>query len=121
MVRISKRRMSLGTVPKTLYKIPNPQLGVSEYYCVFAEVLPSATDPVRRWVVGETHGWWDDAAKQAVNGVQTLSPTDPKHCVSLHDAFELIENQVRSRVGDGFKYLAELDPYTGKTTITELP
>ncbi len=83
--------MKPRTTPRTLYSTPNPELGVSEYYCIFAQILPSATDPVRRWVVEETHGYWDDAAKKAVNSVQTLSPMDPEHCVSLHEAFTRID------------------------------
>jgi hypothetical protein len=32
----------MATIPKSVYKIPNPQVDVSEGYTIFAEELPEA-------------------------------------------------------------------------------
>jgi hypothetical protein len=107
------------TVPKIIYKTPNPDMG--EHYCVFTEILPSANHPTKRWVVKETHGYFENEAKKASNKATTLSPSDVERCVSLYEAFVLIENQVLSRAREGFKYLYELDPYSGKPSMAKLP
>jgi hypothetical protein len=87
------------TVPKTVYKTPHPQDEVSELYTIFADVLPNASDPQKRWVVNEKHGWWDEDSKTFLHAVTTLSPNDPKHCVTIEEAHEIIDRQVLLRAG----------------------
>jgi hypothetical protein len=99
------------TVPQTVYKTPNPEREVSELYTIFADVLPAATDLQRRWVVNERHGWWDERDKQFKNKAETLSPTDPKHCVTIEEAHKIIDRQVFLRAKAGFKYLFVRDFY----------
>jgi hypothetical protein len=92
-------------VPKTLYNTANPQDEVSELYTIFADVLPDASDPQKRWVVNEKHGWWDEGGKQFLYAITTLSPTDPKHCVTIEEAHKIIDKQVLLRARSGFRYL----------------
>ena len=103
------------TIPKTVYKTPEPEARVSELYTIFADVLPGATDPTRCWVVKENHGYWDEAetnpTEKFKNRATSLSPTDPKHCVTIHEAFELIDRQVLHRAQSGFRYLFMLNPF----------
>jgi hypothetical protein len=99
------------TPQKSIYKTLSPENEISEVYVVYAEELDAATDPTRRWVVKEKHGWFDDVPKQFLMNVTTLSPTDPVHCVTLEEAHQLLDQQVLLRAGHGFKYLFQLDPY----------
>jgi hypothetical protein len=98
-------------IPKVVYKVPNPDDNFSELYIVFGEELLTATDPDRIWVVKETHGFWDDAdtEKKFKKNTDTLSPNDPKHCLSIEEAFEAIDRQVASRARSGFKYMFTRD------------
>ena len=103
---IKSRVMGISpTVPKTVYKTPHPQDEVSELYTIFADVLPNASDPQKRWVVNEKHGWWDEDSKTFLHAVTTLSPNDPKHCVTIEEAHEIIDRQVLLRARSGFRYL----------------
>lgn len=107
-MRYNRVLMSV-TVPQTVYKTPEPEAFISECYTIFAQVLPGATDPNRRWVIKEAHGYWDEAeldptAKFKLR-VNTLEPTDPQHCVTLDEAQKLVDEQVRFRAKSGFKFL----------------
>jgi hypothetical protein len=95
----------MATVPKTVYKTPNPQKNVSELYTVFAEQLPEATDPKKRWVVKKRYGAWDEASQKFEINVRTLGPTDPKHCVTIEEAHAQVDQQIQFRAKSGFKYL----------------
>jgi|SRR6516164_1355334 hypothetical protein len=102
------------SIPMTVYKVPNPLEDVSELYTVYADVLPSATDPKKRWIVHEIHGYWDENetdpnVRKFKNRATTLSPNDPKHCVTLEEALELVNKQVLFRAKSGFKYMRMLD------------
>jgi hypothetical protein len=52
-----------NTVPQVLYNTRDTQSQPSELYVINATILPSATDPVKRWVIKEEHGYWDEATK----------------------------------------------------------
>jgi hypothetical protein len=101
------------TVPMTLYERPDPEDEVSELYTIYADELPTATDGQKRWVVNELHGYWDehepDPKKRFKNAVTTLSPTDPKHCVTIEDAWKIMKQQVFHRSKSGFKYMRMLN------------
>jgi hypothetical protein len=99
-----------ATIPQVLYNTPDPHSRPSELYKVNAIVLKSATDRIKCWVVTEEHGYWNEATKSFENRATTLKPEDPKHCVSLDDAFKVIEAQVMVRVRAGFKYQLEWSP-----------
>lgn len=99
-----------ATIPQVLYNTPDPFTEPSELYKIIAEVLPSATDPIKCWLVTEEHGYWNEATKSFENRATTLKPEDPIHCVSLDEAFKAIEAQVMLRVSSGFKYQFEWDP-----------
>lgn len=99
------------TVPQTLYSTPDPQRQISELYVINAEELATATDPERRWVIKEQHGYWDEQSKKFLLNVVTLRPNDPRHCLTLDEAHTAVERQVMVRVKSGFKYLFEWSPY----------
>jgi hypothetical protein len=102
------------TTPKVLYSVPEPQTDFSELYKINAEILDTATDPVKRWVVIEEHGYWDEASKKFLIRRTTLHPNDPKHCLSLEDVQRTVDDQIMVRVKSGFKYLFE-------TSLEEVP
>src|SRR5580698_8691898 len=93
-----------STIPQVLYNTRDPLLQPSELYVINAAVLDAATDPIKRWVMKEEHGFWDEQAKEFKNRATTFHPNDPKHCLSLSDADIEVEKQVMRRVKDGFKY-----------------
>jgi hypothetical protein len=101
------------TIPKVVYKTPYPEVRVSEGYTIFADELPEASDAARCWVVREIHGYWDetepDPKQKFKNKAVSLSPTDPKHCVTIHEAHKIIDEQVLYRARTGFKYLLMLN------------
>jgi hypothetical protein len=101
----------MNTVPQTLYSTPDPHQEISELYVINAEELATATDPKRRWVIREKHGYWDEQYKKFLLDVITLSPNDPKHCVTLEEAHIAVEKQVLVRVKSGFRFLFEWSPY----------
>jgi GH43 family beta-xylosidase len=105
----------MPTIPKTVYKTPEPEARVSECYTIFADDLPEATDEAKCWVVKEIHGYWDqdepDPKKKFKNKATSLSPTDPKHCVTIHEAHDIIDGQVLHRAKSGFKYVFMLDMF----------
>lgn len=100
-----------NTVPQVLYNTRDPHSQPSELYIINGTVLASATDPVRRWVLKEEHGYWNEQEKAFLNRATTLFPDDPRLCVSLGDIHEAVEKQVMLRVRDGFKYQMEWYPY----------
>jgi hypothetical protein len=100
----------------TVYKTPDPEDEVSELYTIHADELPGATDPEKRWVVKETHGYWDEHepdpnVKKFKNQARTLSPTDPLHCVTIEEAHKIIDEQVLFRAKSGFKYMRRLSMF----------
>jgi hypothetical protein len=103
----------MHTAPQVLYKIPNPELAQepSELCLLKGVVLDLATDPVKRWVLQEEHGYWDEQEKTFKTQVTTFLPNEPDLCVSLEEVFEQIERQVMVRARSGFKYQLQLYPY----------
>lgn len=105
----------MSTIPKSVYKVPDPEEHVSEAYTIFADRLQEATDEEKCWVVKEIHGYWDedepDPKQKFKNKAATLSPTDPQHCVTIEDAHKIIDDQVRSRAISGFKFMRMLDMF----------
>jgi hypothetical protein len=104
------------TIPMTVYKVPDAEAEVSELYTIYADELPTATDPKKRWVVNEIHGYWDEhepdpSVNKFKNKAVTLSPTDPQHCVTIEEAWKIMNNQVLSRAKSGFKYMRTLDMF----------
>jgi hypothetical protein len=104
------------TIPMTVYKTPDVEEEVSELYTIYADELPGATDPKKRWVVNEIHGYWDEnepdpKVKKFKNVATTLSPNDPKHCITIEEAFKIMNKQVLFRSKSGFKYMRMLDMF----------
>src|SRR5262249_50873729 len=64
--------------PKTVYRTPNPEWGVSEAYEITIEFVPGAPDPQRCWIVRELHGYYEEATKTYHQKVETLHPKDPR-------------------------------------------
>jgi len=96
--------------PKTLYRTPNPEWGISEGYEIIIEAFPGPVpDPQRRWFVRELHGWWEEATKTYHYKVETLRPTDPKHFRTINEAAREADEQVLLRAKDGFRFLFTLD------------
>ncbi len=95
--------------PQTVYKTPDPQLNVSELYSIFCVQMSNALSLEKSWVVNERYGAWDEAEpdpkKKFKINVKTLSPTEPKHYLTLDEAHEQANRQVMLRVRSGFKYL----------------
>lgn len=109
----------------TVYNVPDPLEEVSELYTIYADGLPAAIDPKKRWVVNEVHGYWDEQetdpnVKKFKNVATTLSPTDPQHCVTIAEAWELIHRQVRLRVNSGFKYMRQLEMFGPPNKLYEV-
>jgi hypothetical protein len=100
-----------NTVPQVLYNTRDPHSEPSELYVIHGVILKSATDPIKRWVIKEEHGYWDEAEKAFKNRAKTLLPEDPKHCVSLDEVLAQVTKQVLLRVKEGFKYQMEWYPY----------
>jgi len=100
-----------NTIPQVLYAVPEPESDPpSELYTINATVLDNATDPVKRWVLKEVHGYWDEQTKKFLNQATTILPNDPKHAVSIDDAYKQVAAQVIVRVREGFKYQREWNP-----------
>jgi hypothetical protein len=63
--------------------------------------------------VNELHGYWDeqepDPKKKFKNKAVTLSPTDPRHCVTIEEASKIMNAQVLARAKSGFKYMRMLN------------
>ena len=77
-----------------------------------SEIHPDATDAEKCWVAIEKLGWDEaDPKKKFKNGVKTLSPTDPVHCLTVEEFHEFIKKQVLFPASQGFKYLFTLDPF----------
>lgn len=101
-----------ATVPIVLYNTPNPaEAAPAELYMIQGVVLEAATDPVKRWVLKEEHGYWDEQKKAYKIPSKTFLPNDPSLCVSLEEVYEQVEKQLMVRVGNGFRYQMEWDPY----------
>jgi hypothetical protein len=96
--------------PKTLYRIPNPEWGVSEGYEIVVDAFPGPVpDPHRRWFVRELHGWWEEATKTYHHKVETLHPTDTVHFLTIDEAIHEANQQVLLRARDGFRFLFTID------------
>lgn len=95
--------------PQTVYKTPDPQANVSELYTIFAQQMSNAQSLEKSWVAVERYGAWDenesDPKKKFKINVKALSPTDPRHYLTIQEAHKQCDEQVMLRVRDGFKYL----------------
>jgi hypothetical protein len=49
--------------PKAVYRIPNPEWGISEGYEIFIDVVHGAPDPGRCSIVREMHGFYEEETK----------------------------------------------------------
>ena len=110
-VTISCMSLHNNTVPQVLYNTPEPHLKPSELYVINGTVLENATDPVRKWVVKEEHGFWDEEKKAFKNRATTLFPNEEHHCLTPEEVEVEIKKQMMVRVRDGFKYQLEWYPY----------
>jgi hypothetical protein len=108
-----RRIVSLNdnTVPQVLYNTPDPHSKPSELYVINGTILPTATDPIKRWVIKEEHGYWDEETKQFKIRAKTMHPTEHQYCFSIDDIHGEIKRQMMSRVKEGFKYQLEWYPY----------
>lgn len=66
--------------------------------------------------MNEIHGYWDEKeadpkVKKFKNKATTLSPTDPKHCVTIEAAWKIMNEQVLFSLKSGFKYMRMLDMF----------
>lgn len=94
-----------------LYNTPDPFNEPSELYVINGTVIETATDRIKRWVVKEEHGYWDEEEKAFKNRAHTLFPNEPLLCVSLDDIHDEVKKQVMVRARHGFKYQLEWYPY----------
>lgn len=90
--------------PKTVYRTPNPEAGVSEAYEIFIDVVHGAPDPQRCWIVREIHGYYDEEKKAFIHKVETLHPNEPQHFLTLEEAVREADQQVWFRAGQGFHF-----------------
>lgn len=87
---------------------------MSELYTIHAETHPDAADPYKRWILVESHGYWDEPTKKFVLPVVTLSP-DAANCLKIEEAHAEIEKQILSRaLKSGFKYVFQISPCVGR-------
>jgi|SRR5215831_9093171 len=103
--------MSHNTIPQVLYNTPDPMSQPSELYVINGTIPDTATDPIKRWVVKEEHGYWDEEEKAFKNRALTLLPNEPHLFLSLEDVLEEVKKQMMVRVRRGFKYQLEWYPY----------
>ena len=100
-----------NTIPQVLYNTPDPFSQPSELYVINGTIPDSATEPVKRWVVKEEHGYWDEQDKAFRNRAITLLPNEPHLFLSLEDVLNEVQKQVLVRVKHGFKYQLEWQPF----------
>src|SRR5215472_16863232 len=91
--------------PKTVYRTPNPEHGISEDYEISIEPAPGAPDPQRCWIVRELHGYYEEATKTYHQNVETLHPNEPPHFLTLEEAIREADKQVLFRAKEGFHFL----------------
>ena len=91
--------------PKTVYRTPNPEFGVSECYEVSIQSVPGAPDPQRCWIVREFHGYFEDATKTYYFQAETLHPSETRYFMAFDDVVKAANQQVRLRAKDGFRFL----------------
>jgi hypothetical protein len=91
--------------PKTVYRTPNPERGISEAYEIAIEPVPGAPDPRRCWIVRELHGYYEEATKTYHEEVETLHPNEPQHFLALEEAMREADKQVLFRAKEGFHFL----------------
>lgn len=91
--------------PKTVYRTPTPEAGVSEAYEIFIDVVHGAPDSQRCWIVREIHGYYEEAAKTYHHKVETLHPNEPRHFLTLEEAMRVADQQVLLRARQGFHFL----------------
>lgn len=82
---------------ETLYKISNPEKGMSECYELIIESVSG--EPGREYRFRETHGWWDEPTRCFVHQVWTISPEDG---VSFTEAQVMYEAALKNRARNGF-------------------
>jgi hypothetical protein len=91
--------------PKTVYRTPNPEAGVSESYEIMIQSVPGAPDPNRCWILREFHGYFEEASKTYHHRVETLHPTEPRHYMTFEEVVKAADKQVMRRAQDGFRFL----------------
>jgi len=90
--------------PKTVYRTPNPEYGVSEAYEILIEPVPRVLGS-RGWVVREIHGYYEEATKTYHHKVETLHPNEPQHFRTFEEAMSVADQQVLFRAKEGFHFL----------------
>ncbi len=100
-----------NTLPQVLYNVPDPTSELAELYVIYGTTLPAAADPIRRWVVREEHGYWNEEKKTFENKAMTFLPSDPSLCLSIDEIQSEVKKQVMVRVRSGFKYQIEWYPF----------
>lgn len=100
---------------QTLYKTATPQTSVhdAEYYQPM--VVTSNVNGKWLYFVRETHGWFDDRQKKAVNVTTTLSPEEGFS--SDAEAMRLFGQQKQHRISSGFVHQFTIDPFKGMEYI----
>ena len=92
---------------RTLYKVRNPKTYASgEYYQQRIDF--KVVDGKEVYYVLETHGYFSDEEKHAVNIVKTLSPDEG--FTSMREAHARLEEQIARRIKDGFVHSFIFDP-----------
>ncbi|MGO9123750.1 MAG: hypothetical protein ACLP6G_02560 [Terriglobales bacterium] len=76
-----------------MYSDPNPQDHYSELFIIYGETLAV-------WDAAEPNP--DEKFKK---NTDTLSPTDPEHCKTLDELYQMADAQLLSRAKSGFKYM----------------
>jgi hypothetical protein len=98
-----------GPFPKTVYRTPNPEIEASEAYEIMIERVPGVSDTQKCWIVRELHGYWDEGVKTFHHKVETLHPADRAHLLTLQEAIDQANEQVRHRAREGFRFLFTLN------------
>jgi len=88
-------------VIETLYKTDAPQeLDRAEYDQ--PRIESKFHQGKWRFVVTETHAWYDDQKKEVFNKVTTLDPQPDEGFATIAEAWKRYDEQVRRRASDGF-------------------
>jgi hypothetical protein len=95
----------------TLYKIPQPEQYISDYYEIAFFRRPGIEE-VYTYI--EYHGWWNEDQRTPIHNRSTISAEEG---VSLEEAEEWYEKQIKHRAREGFIYAFSPNPFGDGPTV----
>ena len=98
---------------ETLYKVAHPEdHAFAEYYQ--PSISQEPIDGKWKWIVVETHAWYDDSGKRVANHTYTLRPDGSIEGFDTRaGAVKRYAQQIAQRAKDGFVHGFTFDPFKG--------